>query len=740
MPTDPTTLLGTPDPEEHDVNGSNVVPIRPATTPDAVPANTPATDAPYIPPTVVEGEEVTDHGVFVDPPAVAEDRSLASRIQSAVAAPQRPVIAPWLRNSDQFAATAKWAARNAAHTTAFHAVRCPVYAAKVASRAPRGAWRATVYTARWVSDAEGRGLRADAASRGDAETYLRLKADKPGHRLPLVLIGTLVFTAGVLVLLGFAPWWAQFLGIGAVTGLLGWLGGNPDRPVVGGRAVVTTKAQKLTSDIVVRALSALGIAEINKAVGKGGNGITFPAPISREGNGWRADVDLPYGVTVADILSRRAQLASGLRRPLGCVWPEPAHDQHAGRMVLFVSDVDMSQAKPKPWPLASRGSADLFKPVPFGTDQRGRPVGLDLMYSNLLIGAMPGAGKTFALRVLLLAAALDPTAELRLFELKGSGDLSTLEPVAHHYASGPDDETIEKTVLSLREVHKDLEVRAKTISRLPRAQCPENKVTKELAANRKLGLFPLVVAIDECQELFSHPEFGKEAGELCTAIIKRGRALGVILLLATQRPDKTSLPTAVSANVGVRFCLRVMGQLENDMILGTSMYQNGVRASTFTPKDKGIGYLVGASDEPQIARSAYIDNPNAEKIITRARALREQAGTLGGHAIGDDNLTEQAARANLLDDIAGVYLNGEDRLWSDTVAARLGEQHPDTYKGWTAHALAAALKPYGITPRQVPMRDENGEERNRRGYRLDDIADAILANCRTSTERNQTPD
>ncbi|SDJ21882.1 DNA segregation ATPase FtsK/SpoIIIE, S-DNA-T family [Actinokineospora alba] len=735
-----TTALGTPDPEEQDVNGSNVVPIRPATTPDAVPANTPATGDPYIPPTIVEGEEVTDHGVSVDPPAVAEDRSLTARIQGAVAGGQRPIIAPWLRSRDQFAATAKWAARNAAHTTAFHAVRCPVYAAKVASRSPRGAWRLTVATTQWVRDTENKALRERAATeaviRGNPELYLRIKHDKPTGRLLAVAAASVALTAGVLVLLGYAPWWAQWLGFGTIVGLLGWLGGNPDRPVVGGRAVVTTKAQKLTSDIVVRALAALGVAEINKAVGKGGSGITFPAPISREGNGWRADVDLPYGVTVSDILSRRAALASGLRRPLGCVWPEPAHDQHAGRMVLFVSDVDMSQAKPKPWPLARTGAADLFKAVPFGTDQRGRPVGVDLMYSNMLIGAMPGAGKTFALRVLLLAAALDPTAELRLFELKGSGDLSTLEPVAYHYASGPDDETIEQTVVSLREVYKDLERRAKTISKLPRAQCPENKVTKELAANRKLGLFPLVVAIDECQELFSHPEFGKEAGELCTAIIKRGRALGVILLLATQRPDKTSLPTAVSANVGVRFCLRVMGQLENDMILGTSMYQNGIRATTFTPKDKGIGYMVGAADEPQIARSAYIDNPTAEKIVLRARALREQAGTLAGHAIGDVSLAEDTARANILDDIAGIYAAGEDRLWSEVVAARLAQQYPDTYQGATPNSIAAALKPYGITPRQVPMRDENGEERNRRGYRLDDIADAILATRRASTERN----
>ena len=83
-----------------------------------------------------------------------------------------------------------------------------------------------------------------------------------------------------------------------------------------------TKVQKLTSDIVLRALASLGIAAINQAQGKGRDGIAFTAPITRDGPGWRADVDLPYGVTVTDVIERRDRLASGLRRPLGCVWPE----------------------------------------------------------------------------------------------------------------------------------------------------------------------------------------------------------------------------------------------------------------------------------------------------------------------------------------------------------------------------------------------------------------------------------
>ena len=43
-------------------------------------------------------------------------------------------------------------------------------------------------------------------------------------------------------------------------------------------------------------------------------------------------------------------------------------------------------------------------------------------------------------------------------------------------------------------------------------------------------------------------------------VIKIGPAFGVMLDLATQRPDAKSLPTGVSGNVGLRFCLKVMGQ------------------------------------------------------------------------------------------------------------------------------------------------------------------------------------
>ncbi|MHA6628358.1 FtsK/SpoIIIE domain-containing protein [Pseudonocardia sichuanensis] len=705
----------------------------------------PTRDAGQEPPAMVDGEVLHTTNadgarVAVDPPAPAgAGREVLPWQRREIE--RRPVIAEWLRHTDDVRAAARWAAGWAWHATGFHTVRAPLYAAKLAARSPRGVWVATRTVVRWVADAESSPLRDAAVQAGDIDRYVKLteaRADRVRLRRRAAFTGAVLAVAGGVAVWAFAPAWLLVVLLVAGVLVLGAIGSPADRPVTG-RSVVRTEVQRLTSDIVVRALASLGLAEINKAMTKGGRGITFPAPITRDGPGWRADIDLPFGVTVSDIVERRDRLASGLRRPLGCVWPEPAHDAHAGRLVLWVGDQDMSQAKPAAWPLARGGAADLFRPVPFGVDQRGRPVSILLMFANVLIGAMPRFGKTFALRVLVLAAALDANAQLRVFELKGTGDLGPVENVAHHYGSGADDATCEQAMDSLRDLYAELEKRSTTIRKLPRELCPENKVTPELAARRELGLFPIVMAIDECQELFSHPDFKDEADRLATGIIKRGPAMGVILILATQRPDAKSLPTGVSANVGIRFCLRVMGQTENDMVLGTSAYKNGIRATTFGPKDKGIGYLIGAGDEPQIARSAYIDAPTAEAIAARARALREAAGTITGHAAGDTpDRNESRTARSVLGDIAAVFGPDEDRLWSEVIASRLAEQWPTTYRGTTPASLAASLKPYGLAPAQVWGTDPTtAESRNRRGYLRDAVTTAWLA---TRKDRNPNDD
>ncbi|MGD9525630.1 cell division protein FtsK [Pseudonocardia sp.] len=686
--------------------------------------------------------------VPVDPPE--KPKTLYATVLAARDADRRPIVPAWARNRDEARALAAWLGRYGLHLAGYHGLRLPLYVLRVARRAPVGLVVGVVALGAWVLDREAAPLRRVAVERKSVEDYLRLSRQR-NARVRQRAIGVAAATFGVALLgllLGWAgagseapvvdevtgrlvpvevgaPLWTRALQVAVVVAVLAGLAklGTPaDRRLTDVAVVNAAAPPRLTAETVTRALQSLGIAAMTAR----GTTISYPAPITRDGPGWRADVDLPHGVTVADVVERRDRLASALRRPLSAVWPEPSAEQHAGRLVLWVGDQPLNKVKPAVWPLLKAGAVDLLGGTfPFGVDQRQRPVKLSVGETNALVGSLPGGGKTAAVRVVALAAALDPHAELRVSEHKGSGDLSALEKVAHRYVSGVSDAAIEQTLDSLREVYAELGRRAGVLARLPRELVPDSKVTPELARRASLGLHPLVVIVDEAQEVFSHGEHGEEAGRLCEAIIKRGRALGVILVLATQRPDAKSLPTGVSTNVGVRFCLRVMDQLANDMVLGTSMYKAGVRATTLTPRDRGIGYLVGVADDPIVCRTYYLDREQADRIAERARAAREAAGTLSGYALGEQP-EPVAAGGSLLDDLRIVFATiTVERVWSEDVVKALAELRPQLYGALTPEALAALLRPLGITTGQVWGTDEDGVGRNRRGVTTAEVLAAI---------------
>ncbi|MFF2630062.1 cell division protein FtsK [Kitasatospora griseola] len=676
-----------------------------------------------------DGEDDVDgQSVYVDQPAVVP--------LPAPEGARRPILPAWLLSKSELAKQARWAVGHVGHSLAYHAVRSPLYAAKLAARSPRGAARSLSFLGRWASDAEGQPLRAAAARREDAELYLKLCRQRDNRvrlRGIISLLGSVFGLTAVIVLLVMTSEATLMALAAAVVLALGAAGAPADEPLIA-RAVVKAKAPKLTSDMVVAALESLGIGAITSARSKN-SGITFPAPITRDGPGWRADVELPAGVEVTDVMERRGRLASGLRRPIGTVWPEQAKGEHPGRMVLWVGDQDMAKAKQPAWPLAKTGTVDLFDPIPFATDQRGNWVTVTLMFIAGIIGAVPRMGKTFLLRLLLLISALDPRAELHTYDLKGTGDLDPVGgQVSHRHRAGDDDEDIEYAIADMREVREELRRRTKVIRSLPRDVCPESKVTSALADNKSLRLHPIVVGVDECQVWFEHPKYGAEFEEICTDLVKRGPATGIVLLLATQRPDAKSLPTGISANAILRLCLKVMGQVENDMVLGTSSYKRGVRATTFSREDRGIAYYVGGEGaDAQIVRSVFADAPMAEAIAARGRRAREQAGLLTGYAAGTADAAPAAAVSHdLLADVLAVMGPDEPKLWSETIVARLAELRPDVYGPWAelegrakADQLVAALKPYGITTGQVWGTTEDGKGANRRGITRDDIAKAV---------------
>ncbi|MFH8888685.1 FtsK/SpoIIIE domain-containing protein [Streptomyces sp. NPDC017949] len=639
---------------------------------------------------------------------------------------RKPVLAGWLTNRRDFTATARHAAANLGYATLFHGVRMPVYASRLAARSPLGACRFIATTNRWVWDREAAPLRDFAVRTEDVEEYMRLARLRQGR---IRLRGLVTLVAAVFGL-GFALWLyvlaPAFLYAFAAGGvlLLGFAGQQPDAPVIG-PAVLKTELQKMTGSIVLRGLDSVGNAKISAAIKKGGdmNGLRFTSEIVRDGPGYRADLDLPYGVTPEDIMEARKPLASGLRRKVGCVWPAPDPTEHEGRLVLWVGDKPMNETTKPAWPLLKSGQVDLFKPVVFGNDQRMRDVTVTLMFASVVVGSIPRMGKTFLMRLLLLIAALDPRAQLYAFDFKGTGDFSALEPVCHRYRAGDEDEDIEYVVQALRELKDELRRRAKVIKSLPRSRCPESKVTPELASDKTLGLHPIVVGSDECQVPFEHEKYGAEIEDICTDITKRGPALGIVGMFGTQRPDAKSLPTGISANAVLRFALKVMGQPANDMILGTSMYKAGYRATMFSRSDRGICWMAGEGDDPRIVASAFVDAVAAEQVVARARKMREEYGNVTGHAIGKG--PETAAGLDILTDVLAVIPRDEDAVWCERIAARLTGLRPDAYAGWKGENVTAALKPWGIKPGQVWGQTDEGEGKNRRGIKRSDITAAI---------------
>lgn len=86
---------------------------------------------------------------------------------------------------------------------------------------------------------------------------------------------------------------------------------------------------------------------------------------------------------------------------------------HAGRVSLWVADEDPYATPPLRTPLLNADSRDAWRPVPFGRDARDRRIDLPLVWTSLLVGAVPRQGKTFATRLATAGLILDAHTRCR---------------------------------------------------------------------------------------------------------------------------------------------------------------------------------------------------------------------------------------------------------------------------------------------------------------------------------------
>lgn len=376
---------------------------------------------------------------------------------------------------------------------------------------------------------------------------------------------------------------------------------------------------------------------------------------SRVGDGWSVTVDLPATRKAADVVKHREALASALAVDEIQLMVERVRGNggHAGRVAMWVADEDPYAKPPLRTPLVNVQHWDAWKPVPFGRDARDRKIDLPLVWTSLLVGAIPRQGKTFATRLAAAGLILDPHTRLYVADFKAGKDWMAAEQVAHRFLSGDDAEHIVALKDWLVELVAEVQDRYRRMRDLDDEVCPESKVTPAMSRDTALNMPITALFIDEVQVPLEdrtpieaqgkNVPAGEYIGELLTWLAKKAPAAGIVLVLATQRPDSKTIPSGLRAVLGSRFALRVMDWRDSNIVLGEQMNTRGHDSSRLLPSHKGVGILrpdgeteAGADVLAMTVRTYYMPGDDWQEICRRGRALRQAAGTLTGHAAGED--------------------------------------------------------------------------------------------------------
>jgi len=404
---------------------------------------------------------------------------------------------------------------------------------------------------------------------------------------------------------------------------------------------------------------------------------------ARVGDGWAITVDLPATRKAADAIKQRDALASALAVDEVQLIVERVRGKggHAGRAFLWVADEDPYSGPPLRTPLLDSECWDAWRPVPFGRDARQRRIDLPLVWTSLLVGAIPRQGKTFAIRLPAAGLILDPYTRLYVFDGKGGKDWDAAEAVAYRFVRGDELEHAYAVRDYLVELVAEVQSRFARMATLDDEVCPESKITPAMSRDPNLGMPITAVIIDEVHVFLENPTreqiggkkttLGDYIADLLTYLARKGPAVGIVVILATQRPDSTTIPSRLRAVLGSRFALRVMDWRDSNIVLGEQMNTRGYDASTLLPSHKGVGILrpdgetdAGADVVAMTVRTYYMPNPQWREICARGRALREAAGTLAGHAAGDHqrHAIDPASVVKALGAAAGIDTEESARL------------------------------------------------------------------------------
>ena len=280
-------------------------------------------------------------------------------------------------------------------------------------------------------------------------------------------------------------------------------------------------------------------------------------------------------------------------------------------------------------------------PLVLGKDTVGQNVVVDLAdMPHLLIAGSTGSGKSVALNTMLvsLLCRLKPD-ELRLILIDPKRlEFSAYSDIAHLVF--PIVTEVRQAPFVLKWVVGEMEERYEKMAKLGVRSITD--YNKKVAGSKEHEKIPfMVVVIDELSDLML--TVGREVEDLITRLAQMARAVGIHLIVATQRPSVDVITGLIKVNFSSRISFRVTSKVDSRTILdctGAEKLLGKGDMFFLSSRETSLKRVHGAyvSDREISQLVDYIRAEQAAEYADLSEKVKEkQAGLLDG----DEELYEE---------------------------------------------------------------------------------------------------